>query len=45
LAERLIDLLDVVGDVLRLGEKLLGALHRLLKLLQRGIGRLARLRA
>ena len=37
LAEDLIDLLDVVGDVLRLGEKLLGALHRLLKLLQRGV--------
>ena len=33
----MIDLLDVEGDVLRLREKLLGALDRLLKLLQRGV--------
>ena len=35
--ERVIDLLDVEGNVLRLREKLLGALDRGLKLLQRGI--------
>jgi hypothetical protein len=43
LAERLVDL-DAVGNVLRLGEQL-RALHRLLELLQRRVGRLARLRA
>jgi hypothetical protein len=35
--ERLVDLLDVVGDALRLLQELLGALHRLLKLLERGV--------
>ena len=35
--ERAVDLLNIVGDVLRLGEELLGALDRRLKLLQRGI--------
>ena len=33
--KRTVDLLDVEGDALRLREKLLGALHRLLKLLNR----------
>lgn len=35
--ERLIDFLDVEGDVLRLIQKLLGTLDRLLKLLNRGV--------
>ena len=33
----MIDLLDIVGNALGLGEKLLGSLDRLLELLQRGI--------
>ena len=33
----MVDLLDIVGDALRLGQKLLGALDRRLKLLQRRI--------
>ena len=36
--EGLVDLLDVEGDALRLAEELLRALHRLLELLERGVG-------
>ena len=35
--ERMVDLLDIVGNVLGLAQELLGALDRRLKLLQRGI--------